>query len=390
MNKTLLIRSLISLFLFVVSGVGSYMLFSSGVESANPNTSPLSGAVKENADGRAAFDETLPKTEECPLSGVKYSKQQKEWWEKHRPLGVMIENHEDSRPQSGLSFADVVYEVVAEGGITRFLAVYYCNDAGQVGPVRSARTYFLDFISEYGKNPLYAHVGGANTPGPADALGQINDYGWGNYNDLNQFAIGYPVFWRDYQRLGRPTQTEHTMYSKTRMLWDYASKNRKLTEKDEDNNLWSKGFVGYQFKDADETKGSVANIHMEFWSSMTDYFVDWTFDPNSNSYLRKTGGQKHLDRNTNKQISAKNIVVLSMTESNANDGYDQGAHLLYKTKGTGKATIFMDGKKINGNWKKSGREGKTIITDTSGKEIKFNRGLIWFEVLPTTGVIQAS
>ncbi|MBU2632420.1 DUF3048 domain-containing protein [Patescibacteria group bacterium] len=389
MNKQLIIRIALSLVLFFGSGFGSYLLFSPS-NASSPDGSSALAPIEEAAEGATMFDQTLPKTEECPLNGVKYSKQQKEWWEKHRPLGIMIENHENSRPQSGLSFADVIYEVVAEGGITRFLPVYYCNDAGQVGPVRSARTYFLDFISEYGSNPLYAHVGGANTPGPANALGQIGDYGWGNYNDLNQFAIGFPVFWRDYQRLGHPTQTEHTMYSKTRMLWEYAAKNRKLTQVDEDKNTWDKKFVSYGFKEDASSKGSIASIHLEFWSSMPDYFVDWKYDIKTNSYLRKSGGQNHMDRNTNKQIIAKNIVVLSMIESNANDGYDQGTHLLYRTKGTGKATIFMDGKKITGTWKKSSREGRTIITDNSGKEIQFNRGLIWFEVLPTTGVIQAS
>ena len=153
-------------------------------------------------NGKLVFDDSLPKTEPCPINGEKYSTQQREWWENHRPLGVMIENHENARPQSGINAADITYEIVAEGGITRTLNIYYCQAPAQVGPVRSARTYFLDYMSEYGDSPLYAHVGGANTPGPADALGQISEYGWGGYNDLNQFSIGFPTFWRDYNRLG--------------------------------------------------------------------------------------------------------------------------------------------------------------------------------------------
>ena len=142
----------------------------------------------------------LPRTEPCPLNGVLYPKPMRDIWEKRRPLGIMIENSKAARPQSGIGQADVVYEAVAEGGITRFMAVYYCQDSETVGPVRSARTYFLDWISEYGSSPLYAHVGGANTSGPADALGQIEQYGWGGFNDLNQFSIGFPAFWRDYER----------------------------------------------------------------------------------------------------------------------------------------------------------------------------------------------
>ena len=134
----------------------------------------------------------------------------------------MIENHQEARPQSGLSSADVIYEVVAEGGITRFLAIYYCQDGAQIGPIRSARTYFIDYLSEYGNYPLYAHVGGANQAGPADALSQLDDYGWTAYNDLNQFSIGFPVFWRDYDRLGHSVATEHTIYSTIEKLLDYA------------------------------------------------------------------------------------------------------------------------------------------------------------------------
>src|SRR5581483_1317594 len=173
---------------FVVAGL-SYFVFSN-FSTKIINTSTPSALTKISGD-KLVFNETAPKTEACPLNGALYSKEQKNWWEGHRPLGVMIENHQNARPQSGLSSADVVYEVVAEGGITRFLSVFYCQDAGTVGPIRSARTYFLDFISEYGTNPLYTHVGGANQPGPADALSQIDSYGWGGYNDMNQFSIGF-------------------------------------------------------------------------------------------------------------------------------------------------------------------------------------------------------
>ncbi|HVF69541.1 MAG TPA: DUF3048 domain-containing protein, partial [Xanthomonadales bacterium] len=334
------------------------------------------------------FDPNKPKTEECPLNGVKYSKDQKNWWEAHRPLGVMVENHEDSRPQSGMNAADVVYEVVAEGGITRFLNVYYCQDAGIVGPVRSARTYFLDFISEYGPNPLYAHVGGANTPGPADALGQINDYGWGGYNDLNQFSIGFPTYRRDESRLGRSVATEHTMYSITSKLWDVGKK-RELTEKDKEGVRWDDDFIKYSFKDdePESKRGNTKSIDIEFWNN-SNYYVNWIYNKKSNLYLRNNGGAKHIDRNTKKQLSAKNVVVLYMTEGRANDGYEGNLHMLYGTKGTGKASIFMDGRETKGAWKKSGREGRTVLIDSSGREIKFNRGQIWFEVQATSGVVK--
>jgi len=336
------------------------------------------------ASGQLQFDPTLPKTQPCPLNGVLYSKQQEAWWLAHRPLGVMIENHQEARPQSGVSFADVVYEAVAEGGITRFLTVFYCNDAPEVGPVRSARTYFVDFISEYADNPLYAHVGGANASGPADALGQIDSYGWTGYNDLNQFSIGFPTYWRDYDRLGHTVATEHTMYSTTSKLWD-VGKQRGLTNVDKNNVSWDKNFIPYTFKEdaSIDSRGTVSSIHIPFWQD-TDYAVDWIYNKTSNLFSRNNGGVPHLDLDTKKQLTAKTLVVLYMAESNANDGYENNIHLLYQDKGTGKATVFMDGKQIDATWKKPSRTSRTMIYDSSGRPVVFDRGVIWFEIVSTT------
>jgi len=344
----------------------------------------------KTASGKLLFDPELPKTESCPINGAMYSKQQKAWWEKHGPLGVMIENHVEARPQSGLSFADTVYEAIAEGGITRFLAVYYCQDAEFVGPVRSARTYFLDFMSEYGPFPLYAHVGGANTPGPANALGQIEDYGWGNYNDLNQFSIGFPVFVRDYDRLGRTVATEHTVYSSTTKLWDYAKAKRKLTQVDTEGTKWNEDFISYEFKDdaASGARPASQMITYNFWEGYNDFQVDWTYDPTTNSYLRSNGGKPHTDLVTKKQIASKNVVVLLMNESRANDGYEGNLHMIYGTKGTGDALIFQDGKKIEGTWSKKSRTDRLLIKDARGKDVEFNKGQIWFSVVaPDTEIL---
>jgi hypothetical protein len=384
MNKSVLTIFLLGVYL--LAAMLSYLFFSSGTKLPGKSLTTVSNSTKKystNNYDAITFDSEAPKTQACPLNGALYSKEQEAWWKTHRPLGVMVENHLDARPQSGTSFADVVYESVAEGGITRFLLVYYCQDAGIIGPVRSARTYFMDYISEYGNYPLYVHVGGANTPGPANALGQIGDYGWNQYNDMNQFSIGYPTFKRDESRLGRQVATEHTMYSITNKLWDYAAEKRSLTNKDKSGGVWDETFVPYHFKDDALTtsRASSQTIHIDFWDS-NNYAVDWVYQPVTNTYLRENGGVAYLDRNTNKQLSAKNIVVLFMTEAHANDGYMSNAHMLYGTKGTGKAFVFVDGKKIIGTWKKSDRTSRTILTDSSGQEIAFNRGTIWFEIQP--------
>ena len=387
MSKDKIISIVLAIFAYIVSTGISYALFSGNALTQNSTAYPLSPNKTNN---EAAFDQSLPKTETCPLNGEMYSKKQKEWWDMHRPLGVMIENHENARPQSGLSSADVVYEAVAEGGITRFLALFYCKDAGTIGPIRSARTYFLDFVSEYGSDPLYAHVGGANQPGPADALGQISEYGWTGYNDMNQFSIGFPTFWRDYDRLGHEAATEHTMYSTTDKLWQYASSIRSLKNVDKNGTPWNQDFISYNFKDDEVSASKSQTIHLEFWTEYSKYYVDWIFDRSTNMYKRNNGGTSHIDRNNNKQITSKNIVVLFMQERNANDGYENNAHLLYKTKGTGKALVFMDGKKILGTWRKDDRTGRTLVFDNSDSPIKFDRGTIWFEILPTNGVANVS
>jgi len=384
MNKNRLLSALLVVVIYLTSAGSSYTLF-----SGNPITTSTNTSAPTGTGNKLTFDETLPKTETCPLNGALYSKQQRNWWEKHRPLGIMIENHQEARPQSGLSSADVIYEAVAEGGITRFLAVYYCNGSEQVGPIRSARTYFLDFISEYGSNPLYVHVGGANQPGPADALSQIEDYGWVGLNDMNQFSIGFPTFWRDYDRLGHSVSTEHTMYSTTEKLLQFAATKRKLTAEDADGVTWTKGFVPYSLKDDAPTsqRPPSQKVHLEFWTTDPDYNVDWTYEPIANIYKRNSGGAVHTDINNKQQLTGKNIVILTMVETSANDGYENNAHLLYRTKGLGRANIFMDGKQVVGTWRKDTRTARTLLFDNTGSPIKFDRGTIWFEILPTDGVL---
>lgn len=320
-------------------------------------------------------DPNEPKTESCPLNGSKHTKKAKEFWEKRRPLAVMVENHTEARPQSGLSSADVIYEAVAEGGITRFMAIFYCNLSDiQIGPVRSARTYYLDWLGEY--DALYAHVGGANTPGPADALSQIIRYG---VKDLNQFSIGFPVFWRDYQRLGHSVATEHTMYSTTQKLWEVGAK-RGFLATDSAGIRWDKNFAPWKFKE-DQGGSATTKITVNFWESQPGYQVEWDYETATNSYKRKNG-EPHIDLNNKQQLDAKVIIIQFERESNANDGYPGNVHLLYTTTGSGKALIFQDGKVVEGKWIKPSRTARTKYVDGSGKEVEFNRGQIWVQTVP--------
>src|SRR3989344_473584 len=148
--------SLLCLYLFSLGT--SWALFSSmkgGLEEVE----------KVVAEGRERIDPNLPKTEECPINGKMFSKPERDIWESRRPMTAMVENSLEARPQSGLSYADVVYEAVAEGGITRFLAVLYCGTSVRdikIAPIRSVRVYFVDWAAEYSKFPIFVHSGGAN------------------------------------------------------------------------------------------------------------------------------------------------------------------------------------------------------------------------------------
>lgn len=380
--------------ILIIGGLVIY-LASAGISYATFRFLGGSGGLispLENPQGGSGFkiDPNAPKTETCPLNGGMFTKAERQIWEKRRPLTVMIENHADSRPQSGLSKADVVYEVIAEGGITRFLSVFYCAASAEevtLGPVRSARTYFMDFASEYGDYPLYAHVGGANKPGPANALGQIGDYGWlEKGNDMNQFSLGFPVFWRDYERIGHPVATEHTMYSATEKLWEVAQK-RGLTNVDEEGNKWNQDFTQWKFKQEEkfDSRGDIASIEFSFWENSPDYAVRWEYGKESNLYSRFNGGQPHKDLNSDSQIQAKTIIIQFMKEKGP---IDEIKHMLYTTTGTGKALIFQDGKVIEGNWSKEERQSRTRFTDDSDKEIALNPGPIWIEIVPVGGEVK--
>lgn len=341
---------------------------------------------------------TGPKDQVCPLNGAKFTKTEKDLWDKRRPLVVMIENHADARPQSGLSKADIVYEAVAEGAITRFVAVFYCADAAyslkgeyDLGPVRSARTYFLDWTSEYGDYPLYVHVGGAGqcndpTVDPrAKALCQIEKYGWKNKNtwsDLDQWALGIRECRREETRVGREVATEHQMYCSSFALWAKAE-TRGLTNVNYKQEPWDKNFRPWQFKEDAPSSGSVSP-EFDFWRDYKGYRVRWDYNKESNSYKRSNGGESAIDFNNKEQITAKNVVVQFTVEKGP---LDEHKHLLYGTIDSGKALIFQDGMVIEGKWTKKSRTDRTVFYDGRGKEISFNRGPIWIEVLPTTGKV---
>lgn len=315
-----------------------------------------------------------------------YTKQEQAIWAKRRPMAVMIENHQEARPQSGLSYADVVYEAVAEGGITRFMGVFYCGIAVrdvQFAPVRSARTYFLPWVLEY--DALYNHVGGAGicsddtVDDRAKALCQIDEWG---IKDMDQFGISFPTCYRNYDRLDHTVATEHTMMCDADKLFTLASQ-RGWTNVDTKGVSWDKNFVPWKFKDdaALTDRGASSSASFVSWKGYEkDYGVRWDYDPKANIYKRYNGGVAHMDLEAKRQLTAKVVVILFAKETGPVDDH---LHLLYNNIGTGDGLVMQDGKTIKVTWKKATRNTRTKFYDESGKEVSFDRGQIWIEMLPT-------
>ncbi len=358
----------------------------------------LSG--KDSGKVTSKIDPALPKTEECPINGRMFSKPEREIWEGRRPITAIIENHLDSRPSSGLSKADVVYEAVAEGGITRFLGIFYCGasaDDVKIAPIRSVRVYYIDWAAEYGKKPIFVHIGGANNicnncpygvkpsgqvSKEADAFKVLSNLGW-RYPKGNDFDggtnTGYPIIVRDQYRLESKSVWEHSVVGFTDKIFDEAKK-RDFGYKDEDGEAWIDDFYKWRFIDDKPAKGEVVgNISFEFWSGKDEYNVSWKYDSGKNSYLRVNGGKDFTDLETKEQISAKNVVIQFVKEKGP---VDKEGHMIYTTVGEGKALIFQNGEVIEATWEKKSQSSRTKYFYKEGKEVAFVRGLIWIEAIP--------
>jgi len=302
---------------------------------------------------------TVEEKEESKLNGLSYVKSKAN----RHPIAIMIENHPEARPQVGLDKAQVIYEAEAEGGITRFMALYGAEDANKIGPVRSARTYYVDWDYEY--DAFYAHVGGN-----ADALSLIKQLG---VKDLDQFTYGTQAYWRENENKA----TEHTMYTDTDKLRNIA--------KDNGWNTSTSDFSAFKFKNdiAKEQRPEKQIIHVNFSSDL--YNVKWEYDRNENMYKRYMAGELHKDRITNEYLKTKNIIVQYVNRSLTTNGNESA--WIMETVGEGQAIVFFDGKKIDATWKKPTLNDRTRYYDPAGAEIIFDRGNLWYEILPVNAVV---
>lgn len=289
--------------------------------------------------------------------------------ENQRPLAVMIENHPDARPQSGLDEAAVVYEAVAEGGITRFMALYDDpNQAIRLGPIRSSRPYYIHFAAEYGA--LYAHIGGS-----ADAMSLLAS-GNSGVKNIDGLTLGAPLFVRD---LSRHVAIEHTEYTTTDKLWSYGNSQKWPTT----SNYPSLPFT-------DDVAASARPTSQTISVSVSDptMAVRWNYDPSTNSYLRVMAGTPHIDTDDNKQISAKTIVLQTVTSSPYTETYAGGISKTVSEvtlTGSGPVVVIENGQATKGTWNYDGT--RTHYYDQAGKEIPLVRGKLWVELTYNNSVV---
>ena len=272
-----------------------------------------------------------------------------------RPVtAVMIENSLDARPQSGLDQAGVVFEAIAEGGITRFLALFQDTQPDYIGPVRSARPYYVQW--ELGYDAPYAHVGGS-----PEALQDIINW---HVKDLNQFYNAGA-----YERIG-------TRYAPHNVYTSIA----QLSQLEKSKGYTSSTFTGFARK-TKETPSKTPNattIDMTF--SGYYYNTHYTYVAKTNNYKRGEGGAAHMElTKTGKlvPITPKVLVVLVTPYKIEPDGY----HSDYTVIGSGKAFVFQDGTVIACTWQKTSRTAPVTLTDASNQPVALEAGQTWVSAL---------
>ncbi len=269
------------------------------------------------------------------------------------PFAVMVENHPDARPLSGMSKAQVVIEAPVEGGITRFMAIFDpSTDVDEIGPVRSARPYFVDWADSW--HAFYAHVGGS-----PDGLSLIRTKD--RIVDIDQFRYGN-TFWRSILRLA-----PHNVYTSMRQLNDFATSEEYL-----DRTMP----MGWQFlpKEEGTELGNIERIELPYGGI---FDVAWEYDAGEDHFVRYQNGRIQEDKNGG-VVTAKNVIVIE-TEA---DVVDSVGRLDLRTTGEGDAIAFRNGSQYDLTWSRS--SDQIIRFDFEGEEYALEPGVTWVEVLTDT------
>ena len=340
---------------------------------------------------------------EDPINGMYFSKEEAAKFKDLKPIAVMVNNYDVARPSLGLSYADIIYEAVAEGGVTRLMPIFHSRIPEKVGSVRSARYYFVELASGYSAH--YFHWGAAHVPPcqkadskskdycppvngkvetnpDVDAYDRIVELGVPNLDGGNYSTPG-GAFDRDSDKIGK-VALEHTAFVRLPLALELAKDIRPKES-------WHvyQAITQWQFKnDAPiEERGDIGSknpITYNYWD-LPAFKVEWMYDKNSNTYLRKQGGVVQKDALNGKELRAK---VIAIRFTNQRPVGDKKNHLYFDLVGTGDALIFQDGKVIKGTWARSTHSERDVYVDTEGNPIRFVRGQIWIQLVPKGNIIK--
>lgn len=276
-----------------------------------------------------------------------------------RLTAVMIENSSDAWPLDGLADAQVVYEAPVEGDIPRFMAIY-AQDAqvDRAGPVRSARPYFLDWVSEY-RGAMYMHVGGS-----PEALDQLKTYK--DIIDVNEFYRGW-YFWRDKKR-----KMPHNTFTSSD-LWNQSWEKIKTTER--------VSYSPWIFEPTETcTDACAEDISIGFGAGR--YTANWEYTSSTKQYQRSQGRKTQRDA-SGEEIFADTIIIQSMEM----EVIDDIGRKNITTIGSGKVVVLRAGHAIEGTWVKESRTGRTHFYDENKRQITLQPGKIWIEIVPVGAVV---
>jgi Protein of unknown function (DUF3048) N-terminal domain/Protein of unknown function (DUF3048) C-terminal domain len=276
-------------------------------------------------------------------------------------LAIKVENLPEARPQAGLDKADIVYEEPVEGGITRFIVVFYCQDAARVGPVRSARFTDPPILLQLGRETLFGFAGAAPRVDKAVEKSGVQDLSF----DRPAAAGAYH---RDDNRLA-----PHNLYTSTNALYRAGA-----VKKGRPRQVFHFGHESLKGKPA-------PTAHLDF-SGSADVF--WRYKPKRGAYVRFHGTEPH-ELESGAQVSATNVVVLSVSlrDTGIVDAAGNPSPEA-ETVGSGRAFVFRGGRMIAAQWSRKSENAVIHLLDRNGDPIRLARGRTWVELLPKDIAVQ--
>lgn len=280
---------------------------------------------------------------------------------KTRPYAVMINNIAEARPTAGLQDAYLVYEIVVEGGITRYLALFKDVDVAKIGSVRSSRHYYLDYAME--NDAIYTHFGWSYV-----AEQQIPELG---INNVNGYTTEANAFWRD-TTLNRAY--EHTAFTSTAKIAE-AVKNRGYRTETNKDLLLNYSVDEIDLSAMSDAK-SATNISIVYSGYQT---ASYEYDATNKVYVRSSGGKVDTDLTSKENITVKNIITYQVEDVS----YNGDAKLRdLKNIGSGTGYYITNGYAVPITWEKTARDAQTVYKYQDGTEITVNDGNTFIQIQP--------